>query len=190
MKIEYKSYEIEIINDNNYTLMSSDNKNMYSFEYSNGLIVTDRGYSVTKYGIRIKDSLSNTEYSSAILSENGGVTSIHSSSFHIDQDKLWICICDKVYCLGIPNLEIIWHKRFDWATHFSLNPFHDDFLIHGELEIFRISKSGDLKWRFGASDIFINAEKGNHFEIKDKIISVRDWNGKIYNIDENGKELM
>jgi hypothetical protein len=189
MKIKYKSYEIEIVDDNHYCLMSADNKNKYVFEYSNGKPVTEIAYSVSKYGIRIKDLAKNIEYSSAILSEDGGTTTVHSESYYIEQDKIWICICDKIYCLGIPNLEIIWHKRLDWATHFSIHSFKDDFIIHGELAIFRICKTGHVKWEFGAREIFINIKEGNYFEIKDDIILVKDWEGDICKIDENGKEI-
>ena len=43
-------------------------------------------------------------------------------------------------------------------TNFTIYKFKDDFIIHGELEIFRITKLGDIKWSFSGKDIWVNIE--------------------------------
>jgi len=188
MKVGYKEYEIEILEDKEYSALSVDNIRKYKFEYSEGKLIGNRIQSTSKHGIRIKDRFNEDEISSAIICEYGGGTTVHAKSYFIDDEKLWICVCDKIYCLNLPKLDIEWFGRVDFATNFSINPFKGDFIIHGELEIIRLSRSGEIKWRFGARDIFVTEEGDNNFQINNNWIEVVDWQGYKYRIDENGKE--
>ena len=189
MKVVYKEYEIEILDDKGYTIKSTDNIGKYKFEYSQGEIIEERIHPISQHGIRVKDKLIEDEISSAIICEYGGGTTIHEKSFFIDEDKIWICVCDKIYSLNLPKLEIEWFGRFDFVTNFSINPFKDDFIIHGELEIIRINRKGKIIWRFGARDIFVTEKGDNNFHINKDWIEVEDWEGYKYRIDENGKEI-
>lgn len=189
MKIEYKKYEIEILDDKEYSIKSTDNIRKYKLEYSKGEVIDERIYPTSKHGIRIKDKIIEEEISSAIICEYGGATTIHKKSFFLAEDSIWICICNKIYCLSLPNLEIEWFGRFDNATNFSINPFKKDFIIHGELEIFRINRKGEIKWRFGGKDIFVTENGEDNFQIKEDWIEIIDWEGYSYKIDENGEEI-
>lgn len=185
MKIEYKNYEIEVLDDKDYSIESTDNIRTYKLEYFNG----EKFQPTSKHGIRIKDKVIEKEISSVIICENGGATTIHKKSFFIEEDRIWICICDKIYCLNLPKLDIEWFKQFDHVTNFSINPFKNDFVIHGELEIFRINRKGEIKWRFGARDIFVSEKGENSFQITEDLIEVTDWGGYKYKLDKNGKEV-
>ncbi|WP_378172598.1 hypothetical protein [Aquimarina sp. SS2-1] len=189
MKVEYKEYEIEFLNEENYSTKSVDNIRKYKFEYSEGKDIKDRNHHMSKHGIRVRKNLTDELISSAIICEYGGSTTIHQKSFFIDDQKIWICVCDKIYSLKLPNLEIEWFGTFDYATNLSINQFQDDFIIHGELEILRINRKGQIKWRFGARDIFITETGENNFQINNGIIEVQDWEGYKYIIDQNGKEI-
>lgn len=189
MKIEYKEYEIEFLNEEDYSIKSVDNIRRYDFEYSTGVEIEERFRATSKHGIRVNDNLSNEAISSAIICEYGGATTIHKKSFFIDNQKIWICVCDKIYCLKLPKLDIEWFGRFDYATNFSINNFKDDFIIHGELEILRINRKGEVKWRFGARDIFVSQSGENNFNINKDKVEVQDWEGYKYVIDENGNEI-
>lgn len=187
MRVNYKGYTIDIIDDSNYTLNSSDNIVSYDFEYFDGKTNSDRVYPSSKHGIRItKDG---AELASAIICEIGGYTTIHDNSFAITNDTILICCCDKIYSVSIPELKINWKKRFDPATCFAIHPFQDDFIIHGELQITRINREGNEKWKFIAGDIWVTPDGKESIELTDSRIKLTDWEGYVYELDSNGQEL-
>jgi hypothetical protein len=187
MRVPYKDYSIDIFEDKTYTLNSVDNLVKYQFEYFEGEGYEDRFYPTSKYGIRV--SQNDTEIRSAIICEIGGATTIHENSFVINNDSVYICCCDKVYSLGLPNLELKWIKRLDPATCFGIYEFGDDFIIHGELQVSRINRQGELKWDFGARDIFVLQDGGKAMTLANNRIYLKDWEGYEYILDFNGKEV-
>jgi len=187
MRVTYKDYSIDIIDDETYTLNSVDNLMTYQLEYFEGEGYEDRFYPTSKHGIRVNQN--DKEIRSAIICEIGGATKIHENSFVIKNDSIFICCCDKVYSLGLPDLDLKWIKRFDPATCFGIYEFGNDFIIHGELQISRINKQGELKWDFGARDVFVLHDGSNAFKIKNDIIYLKDWEGYEYILDSNGKEI-
>ena len=187
MRVVYKDYTIDIIDDVNYTLNSVDNVVSYDVEYFDGMLNSDRVYPTSKHGIRvIKDG---EELASAIICEIGGTTTIHNNSVIVSNDSILICCSDKVYSLSIPNLELNWKKRFDLATCFGIHPFLSDFIIHGELQIIRIDKEGNEKWNFGARDIFVTPDGKESIELLTNKIKLRDWEGYEYLLNEDGQEV-
>jgi hypothetical protein len=187
MKIQYKDYTIEIINDTCYTLNSTDNTRHYDKEYFKGKMNEDRFYPTSKHGIRI--SQNGKEISSAIICEVGGATGIHDKSFAFTDDSILVCCCDKIYCLQLPRLSLNWRKRFDAATCFGIYDFDGDFLIHGELSVTRIDKDGNEKWNFIGRDILVTNDNTSAFEIYGDKIKLKDWEGYKYMLDKNGLVL-
>jgi len=106
MKVGYKEYEIEILDDKDYSTKSADNIRNYKFEYSEGKLITERIHPTSKHGIRVKEKSKVDEFSSAIICEFGGGTTIHEKSYFIDDYKIWICACNKIYCLNLPHKYI------------------------------------------------------------------------------------
>jgi hypothetical protein len=184
MTVHYKEYIIEVIDDMEYSLRSTDNLTHYDKEYFNSSMNEDRFYPTSKHGIRIKQD--DKELASAIICEVGGATGIHKNSFLFTGNNMLICCCDKVYSLTLPDLEINWKKRLDWATCFEIVCFDDEFLVHGELSITRIDKDGNEKWRFGARDIFVTQDGSEAMIIHTDKIELRDWEGYTYILDKNG----
>lgn len=189
MKIEYKEYEIEMLDLEEYSAKNKVDIRKYKFKYSRDLENQEKTCSSSKHGIRVKNEISGNEISSAIICGHGGKTTIHPKCYLIENDKIWICVGDKIYCLRLPNLEIEWFKKFDCATNFSINSFKGDFIIHGELEIMRINHEGKVIWRFGGKDIFVTRKGEESFQIEGSIIKAKDWSGNKYIIEENGIDL-
>lgn len=187
MEVQHKQYKIEFVNASNYTLDSSDNIEEYNFEYFNGTQNEDKVYSTSKHGIRVFEN--DEEINSAIICEVGGATGIHSRSFLVEDENLFICCCDKIYSLKIPELTINWSKRLDPASCFGIYKFKGDLIIHGELQISRIDLQGNIKWSFGACDIFVTPDGQESFVIEQETIKLKDWAGYEYTLDEFGKEV-
>lgn len=188
VKLNYKNYQIEVINDINYTINSADNLKVYDTVFFPGKNNEDRFYPTSKCGIIIKES--DNEIASAIICESGGATAITEKSFVIEEDKIWICVCNKVYCLEIPTLDLIWRKEIDFITNFSIHKVEDDFIIHGELDIKRISKSGEIIWSFGGRNIWVNQEGKTEFSIENNQIHLFDFESNEYILDFNGETIL
>ncbi|KRD59257.1 hypothetical protein ASE40_13850 [Flavobacterium sp. Root935] len=187
MKIDYNNFEIEVFDDQNYTLNSPENSFHYQKVYFEGKYQEKNFYSTSKHAIVIKKN--EAEISSAIICATGGATGIYENSFIIEDKKIWIRVCNTLYCLQIPSLEIVWHKEFDFATNFGIYKLEKDFIIYGEVEIFRITKEGEIVWRFGGRDIWVNLEGKNPFNIESDKIRLIDFESNEYVLDFNGKQI-
>ena len=188
MKNIYKNFEIEIFNDANYCLNSTSNFRHYQNVYFEGKHQEDKFHSTSKHAVIVKEN--GIEISNVILCEVGGATGIDKNSFIIDDDKIWICVCNKIYCLEIPTLKLVWYKEFDWATNFAIYKLEKDFIIHGESEIFRITQEGGIVWRFGGRDIWVNNKDQKEFNIENNTIRLFDFQSNEYVIDFDGNQTI
>ena len=187
MKLKYKNFEIEVLDDPNYTLNSADNLRQYEKVHFDGQHHEDYFYPTSKHAVIIKKV--KNEVSNAIICEVGGATGISKKSFIVEDDKIWILICNKIYCLKIPSLELHWQKEIDAFTNFSIYKLEKDFIIHGELEIFRITKEGDIIWRFGGRDIWVTIEGTNEITIETNTIRLFDFQSNEYVLDFDGNQI-
>lgn len=96
----------------------------------------------SRHYIAIKEL--GVEISNVIIYKTNSASSIHEDTFVVEDNKLWIVSVNKIYCLEIPSLILVWKKEFDHITNFALYKLKDDFIIYGELEIFRITKMEKL----------------------------------------------
>jgi hypothetical protein len=188
VKLNYKNYQIEVINDSNYTINSIDNLKVYDTVFFQANKDKDKLYSTSKCGIIVKKS--DTKIASAIICESGGATAITQKSFIIEDDRIWICVCNKVYCLEIPSLDLVWRKEIDFITNFSIHKVEEDFIIHGELDIKRITKSGEIIWSFGGRNIWVNPEGKTEFNIENNTIHLFDFESNEYILDFNGETIL
>ena len=191
MKLNYKKFEIEVYGDPNYTSNTydiyTDNKRQYEKEYSEFEVEPSEDpdfFRTSNYAIIIKES--GKEISSAIICEIDRQTIINKNSFIIEDNKIWICICNKIYCLEIPSLELKWQKEIDAFTNFSIYKIEEDFIVHGELEIFRITKKGEIIWKYGGRDIWVNTEDKPEIKIENNTIRLFDFESNEYVLDFNG----
>ncbi len=187
MELDLSPYWIKLINEEHYTLNSADNVEFYDIEYFQGDVNSDGHNPTSKHGIRVFKN--EEEIRSAIVCETGGSTGIHEKSALTNGDSLYLCCCDSIYCLSVPNLNLKWSKRLDPATCLGIHPYKSGFIVHGELQISRIDFNGNQKWTFGAHDIFVTEDGFDSFKINENKIHLKDWEGYDYIIDENGKEI-
>src|SRR5688500_3202718 len=105
MTTQFNHYTVDIIDEPNFSLESTDNALAYDkvycdeFEYE---ATSKHGIKVSKEGIHI---------SSAIICEVGGATGIYDNSFVIKDDSLLICCCDTIYSFKLPELTLNWKKE-------------------------------------------------------------------------------
>ncbi|SMC60634.1 hypothetical protein [Pedobacter nyackensis] len=180
----YKNLVIQIFNDPTYEYGSSDNKSNYSKIYSN---CEEHYQPSSKHGVKIY--CNEEEINDCIILGTGGGTGISSNSSLIDSDQLLICCADTVFCLKLPSLDLIWSIQADQATCFQIHKLQDDFIIHGEILVTRISKDGLIKWQFGGSDIFVSFDGDEAFKLNTDHIALTDFCNVKYKVDFNGKAI-
>ena len=186
MKVDYKNFEIELFTDKNCTLNSADEFSQYQKVYHIDNQIKDKKQPTNKHTVIIKES--GTVISNAIIYESG-VSGIYNDSFILEDDKVWVLIYNKIYCLEIPSLELSWQKELDFHPNISIHKLKNDFIIHGESLIFRISKEGDIIWSFGGRDIWFNIEGEPEVTIENNTIRLFDFESNEYVLDFDGNQI-
>lgn len=114
---------------------------------------------------------------------------IHPHCYVLTNDAILLCCGNSIFCLSLPGLALRWNKYLDIATCFGIHPLEDDFAVHGELEVSRMTRDGVIKWQTHGRDIFVSTDKEESFYIQDQNIHTLDWEGTHYLFDSNGNRL-
>ena len=183
MILETDRYKIELINESDYSANSTDNHFQYEQKYVNEQVYKQ----TTQIGIKLYEG--ESLMSSAIIRSTGGATGIHQTSQILTNDILTICCAESVFNLSIPKLTLEWIIKADEATCFQIFKHKEDFIIHGELNISRLTSNGEILWKNSGADIFTTEEGEDNFELKNEIITVKDWNNQQYKFDMDGRQL-
>ena len=176
-------YQIDVYRDETFDKGSADNVHQYDHVYFDA-----SGYVFpTMIGIRVfkNDAL----FASAIIGSVGGGTGVYPNSCIYEDTRLLSCCSDSVFCLSIPDLKLQWQTKADWAACFQLFKYEDNYIVHGEVEISRLDKDGNILWQQSGADIFVTLDGGPNFEMTDEFILVKDFNGKKYTFDYDGRYL-
>lgn len=180
----YKEFEIEVLNEPDYEPESVEDSNRYAAVHSDP---EDTYRPNSKHGIRV--SHDGAEIASAIVLGYAGATGIGENSYVVTDDVILICCSNQVYALALPELSLRWSKQLDFATCFGVYEFEDDFIIHGEVDISRITINGDIKWQFSGADIFVNLDGELSFDIVDREIKLIDFLGNKYTLNGDGEMM-
>jgi hypothetical protein len=96
---------------------------------------------------------------------------------------------DLVVELAIPTINIVNSAHLDdFGTYFSIYKFLEGYIVYGELNIVRLSKTLKTIWSFSGADIFVTQDNAPAFILDNESISLRDWSGKLYVLNSDGKE--
>ena len=181
-RYQYKKFTIEVLDEPTYKFGSSDNNFSYTKHYfGDGAIE----HPTSKHGIKIYQGEQIID--NCIIIGSGGATGIHENSLLIDNDLLLICCCDTIFCLTLSNFELKWKTQADQITCFQIFKNQDDYIIHGELQIAKLDKNGNIKWVFGGADIFVSIDGEEEFKIENDGILLTDFAKTKYKIDFDGK---
>jgi len=181
IKIDYKNFELELFDDlnDNLNLIIKSKNNEIDFGSKN----EKPGY-ISRHYIVVKEL--GIEISNVTIYETNSASGIYEDTFTVTDDKLLVISGNEIYCLEIPSLKLIWHKEFDQAANFALYKLEEDFIIYGEIGIFRITKEGKIVWSFWGRDIWVNLKDKNPFSIESDKIRLFDFESNEYVLDFNG----
>jgi outer membrane protein assembly factor BamB len=189
LKLTFDDYEIEIISEDRLTLYTSDNMHVYDFTYDDSRS-QETDY-LMKYGVFIKKG-SSIQKSCLLISGVRGSVSPGKRNALIDVNNLIIILGYSVFCLRMPDLSLIWKVRCEeTVTCFEVFDCADGYIVHGELSILKLSKSGEVLWEFFGRDIFTTIDGFDDFQVYDGYVLAVDWLNNKYKIRlSNGKEIV
>jgi len=173
-------YKIDIFKDQNFNAASTENVNHYDFVY----IDQSEYHPSTIIGIKL--SYDEKYLTSAVIGATGGGTGIGGNSIIIENNRLLVCCSNSIFCLSIPDLALLWRRQADDATCFEIFKYQDSYIVHGELNISRLNKNGDVLWQQIGADIFTTLENNGGFDLTKNYILATDWENRKYKFDYNG----
>ena len=178
----YKNpYQIEIIDETNL----DDNQKVLTCYQERQPYDRKVGEYDQLIGIRIYE---NEEPIGKVLLVADTYNVLSEKGILLDNDRLLIACGNEVFCILLPTLELLWHTQVDMATCFQIVAYQDDYITHGEVEIVRLNKQGEILWQFSGKDIFVSPiERTPAFKITPQGIDLVDFNYEEYHIDYNGK---
>lgn len=176
-------YQIKIFHDQNFKQGSADNSHQYDFEYFH----ESDFVCPTIFGIKIYEG--DNLLKSAVIGSIGGGTSIHKNSTILESDRLLICCSDSLFCLSIPDLELLWRTQADPATCFQVFKYQDSYIVHGEIEISRLGNDGKIIWQQSGADIFMINDGTESVELTANFIIATDWENRKYKFDYGGRDI-
>ena len=79
----------------------------------------------------------------------------------------------------------------DTFEPFGIYEIDNGYIVHSELDIYRITKEGDVLWSFSGNDIFtgLKADDEYYISIEESRIKLRDFNDDYYILDLDGNLL-
>lgn len=173
----YKDYEIFITKAPPYSFNSPDNK-LY-----NKIIVTDDSDYNSCIEIEV-EYFGEVRTVLIISSYNTPVNSFVAPH----KDGLFMML-NEILCVFNPEtLSVDRQAKINpIGTMFEVHTYGEDYILYGELEIYRISADLSVKWEFTGRDIFVNYQVDEPaFKMTDDKICLYDWEGSYYEIDYNG----
>ena len=174
-------FHIKLFDENDYKIDSEGNW----FSYDKTFLNLDGIRPTSLVGIQL--ACDNVILKSSLIGATGGGTGVHEHSFALNGSLLSICCSDSVFCFDLPNLSLNWVTKADDAICFGIYNYRDDFIVHGEMQITRLSNHGEIFWQQSGKDIFTTAVGENVFTINEEHILVKDWENNVYKIDFDGK---
>ena len=162
-------YEIEMTDEPGYSFGSADNAHSYGYEF----VLESEYRPSSKHGLRcVRDG---KPCGSAVLGASGGGTGIHEHSCVVLLDRCLVAVGDRVAALSLSDLRLLWQAKADDATCFGLHvtPDEQHVVVHGELEISKLTLDGQKEWAFSGKDIFTGA-----CTIREDAIVVEDFNAE------------
>lgn len=174
MRWERARYAIELTDEPAYSFASADNSRKYIREY----LLAPGCRPFSKHSVSC--SQDGEARGSAILGASGGPTGIHDRSCVLLDSCCFVAVGDRVACLALPDLGLLWQAEADTATCFGLYATADEkhLVIHGELEISKVTLAGHKEWAFSGRDIFTGT-----CTVAQGSVLVTDFNGERYSID-------
>ncbi|SDC86765.1 hypothetical protein [Pedobacter soli] len=174
---------IQLYDETGYESDSSDYLHVYEKIYISG------NHRQTTSSVGIELIVDDLVIASCLINSEGGATAITENTILISYNSLVICCSNTVFKLSLPSLSLEWKTVADAFTCFGIYYLEEDYLVHGELELSRLDKTGKILWQNGGRDIWTTLEGKYNIEICDNYILAVDWTYTAYKFSFDGRVL-
>ena len=175
-------YQIEINYDETY---NNKNANLSKYDY----VYDDNSGHVLPTMFRIKTFKDNELLKSAIIASIGGGMPDYKNTTIFESERILVCCSNSIFCLSIPELNLVWKRQADHGWCFGIYKYQDSYIVHGEVEISRIGKDGNIIWQKSGADIFTTKSGEKSFELTDDFIIANDFENRVYKWSYDGEEF-
>ena len=171
---KFGNVEVTVRDEPTYSVSSSDNVRSYKNEYRHS---TEYKHTCG-HGITTKQD--GVVVSTAVVLGVGGATGVHEHTLAHDGLNLFVAAGDGVFSLSLPNLQLNWQLKVDFAACFGVYWIKHlgCLLTWGELNISCYSQDGKELWSTSRPDIFTEGLK-----LSDGHAIVTDFNGDTFAIN-------
>lgn len=167
----YKGFSITVLDDSNHRFGSSENQYNYAKYYFGN---SKNIFPVSRHGILVfKDQML---YNSGMVIGFAGNTFATENSFVQYEDFLLLCCCNMVFCLELPNLELVWKEELDDEACYKIQKLENDFLVLGKHQITCLNKTGRIKWQYQCTSINDQTDS-IYIEEDSRIIKIKTLEG-------------
>ena len=176
-KYEYKDYKIRV---------SAAPLAEQSRSYDKTIVIEN-----TNFNQRIEMDVEHCGKTQSILMISPYYTPV-DSFVAPHQYGLFLMLNDTLCVFDPQKIEIIRKNTINpIGTMFAVYPYGEDYILYGELEIYRISSDLNMKWEFSGGDIFVRQQVNESaFEMKGNKICLYDFYDNYYEIDYDGKIIV
>lgn len=172
--------KITIKPDETYTIDSVDNK-----PYD--IIMNPFKYTRNNYAKAMEIVIQNEVYEETRIALIGSLYGYESDCAVLNNKELLVLIDKDIFIINIDDYMLIKYKNIDcFGDNFAVYLVHDGYIIHGEMEIFKLDYELNKVWEFSGADIFVTQDDKLPFLIDGDRLKIYDWNGAYYEIDLNG----
>lgn len=177
-KYNYNEYNITIKEAPPYSFDSTDNKT-----YDNVIVIEEKDFckcievEIEQY-CKIKTVLMVVPYYTPL-----------ESFVAPHKDGLFMMLND-VLCVFSPETATVTKQTRikSLGSMFEVYQLGNDYILYGELEIYRISEDLTVKWTFSGRDIFVRCQGAEPaFSLKQDRICLYDFEDNYYEISFEGK---
>jgi hypothetical protein len=174
-------YVLEVLDEPGYAFGSAVNTRHYQREE----LLGDGQHRASRHGVTcVADG---RELASVIFGAAGGASGVHERSLARLRDLAFLAVGPFIVCLQLPALSLEWAREVDQATCFGIHidPEQRGLVCHGELEVSRLTLSGEIVWQASGRDIFTG-----ELSVDSALVRAEDFNGDTYVFDlGTGKQI-
>jgi hypothetical protein len=169
------SLVIELVDEPLFGFGSQDNHARYQREE----ILGGSGFQLSsRHGVI--SMVEGKPVASVIFGAPGGASGVHTHSLALLDGRGFLAVGPFIVCFALPLLTTCWVQEVDQATCFGIHvcPDRRSLISHGELEISRLTLSGNILWQGGGRDVFSGT-----VSVRSSTVVAEDFNGDVYSFD-------
>lgn len=181
--LHVKDYDISIREEPPYSFRSADNK---YYDKVHCLVEQDYEYAPKTVCVRVEKD--------CFVKEAALIVSYHAliENCTLPAGDCVFLMLDNILCLLCPDtLELVKKAVINpVGAMFAAYAYETDFILYGEVEIYRIAQDLMVLWTFSGRDIFVRyMGEEPAFEMRSDRICLYDFEDNYYEIDYDGKVI-